>query len=186
VPNKTEKQPVVDIHQLLLEASKRRERETRAQLLQLMGVKEFFEGGSIQIDMKTCKGVECNLCIEACPTKALYWKAGEIGIQRELCVYCAACVWSCIVDDCIRVERRRPNGKTERFSSPREVFRLLDSINSQKRVERMESRFPDLEAFLSRYGGAVSPFFEKNSELTSANTKQTSFETPKKRQKQGR
>lgn len=146
----------VDIYRLLLEASKRRERERRAQLLQSLGVKEFFEEGSIRIDMKTCRGAECKLCIKACPTNALYWKAGEVSIQGELCVYCAACVWSCVVDNCIQVTRRRPNGGNESISNPKEVLRLLNTINSKKRVGRLKSRFPDLDTYLKRHGRTIS------------------------------
>lgn len=142
----------LDIYQLLQEASRKRESKIRTRLLQSMGVKEFFEDGNIQIDKNTCKGVECKLCIEACPTNALYWKTGEVGIVEELCVYCAACVWSCVVDDCIKVSRKRPNGGIEKFSNPREVLTLLHNINSGKRVKRLKSRFPDTEAFLKRYG----------------------------------
>jgi len=142
----------LDIYQLLQEASRKRERERKTRLLQSIGVKEFFEEGNIRIDKNTCKGVECKLCIEACPTNALYWKTGEVGIAEELCIYCAACVWSCVVDDCVQVSRRRPNSGTEKFSTQREVLMLLDNINSRKRVGRLKSRFPDVETFLRRYG----------------------------------
>jgi len=141
-----------DIYQLLLEASKKREKEKRAQLLQSIGVKEFFEEGSIRIDKKTCRGVECKLCIKACPTNALYWKSGEVGIVEDLCVFCTACVLSCIVDDCIVVSRERPNGGMERFSKPANVLNLLHIINSRNRTKMVKSRFPTVEDYLRRYG----------------------------------
>ena len=141
----------IDIYQLLKNFSKRRRRERRAQLLQSVGVKEFFEEGSIRIDMRTCKGTECEICIKVCPTNALYWRSGEIGVVEDLCVYCGACVLNCIVDNCIQVTRRRLNGEIERFGTPREVLTLLNDINSRKRVERMKSRLPDAEAYLERY-----------------------------------
>ncbi len=145
----------VDIHKLLLDASERKKKEkqtAREQLLQSMGVKEYFEEGDVTINMKTCRGVECKLCIDACPTNALFWKAGEIGIVRELCVFCSACVWNCIVDDCIKVMRKRPNGKTEEFSSPRDVLTLLRCISTRKTRDRLESLFPTPESYLERYG----------------------------------
>jgi len=141
-----------DIYQLLLEASKKKRREKRAQLLQPLGIKEFFEEGSISIDKRTCEGVECKLCIEACPTNALYWKSGEVGIVEELCVFCTACVSNCIVDNCIQVSRRRPDGETERFSTPSDVLTLLNAIGSKKRVDVIKSRFPPMEAYLKMYG----------------------------------
>ena len=140
-----------DIFTLLSEASKRKKKEKRAQILESMKVKEFFEEGSISIDKKTCKGVECKLCIKACPTNALYWKNGEIGIVNELCVFCAACVANCIVDNCIRISRKRPNGGVEKFSKPMDVLILLNNINSQKRMEDIKLLFTDCEAYLKRY-----------------------------------
>jgi len=140
-----------NIYQLLLEASRKRERERKTKLLESIGVKEFFEEGTISIDKNTCKGVECKLCIKACPTNALYWKTGEVGIVEELCVYCAACVYSCIVDNCVQVSRKRPNSQTEKFGTQRQVLTLLNNINSEKRVKRLKSRFPDVEAFIKRH-----------------------------------
>jgi len=152
VPKKPDSESSVDIYQLLIEASKRRRREERDQLLQSVGVKEYFEEGSIRIDMKTCKGRECELCIKVCPTKALYWRSGEIGVVKDLCVFCEACVLNCIVDNCIQVTRMRPNGEMERFGTPREIFTLINRINSRKRVERVKSRLPKAENYLKRYG----------------------------------
>lgn len=154
MPKKTENSGA-NIYDLLLQASEKKEKEKkekRAELLKSVGVKEYFERGGIEIDMKTCKGLECNLCVEACPTNALYWKAGKIGIVEDLCVYCAACVLNCIVDNCIRVRRKRSNGKIENFSTPREVLRLLHNINSGKRCDRLRSIFPSAEDYLERYG----------------------------------
>jgi len=143
---KSEASSGADIYQLLLEASKKKRKEKRAQLLQPLGIKEFFEEGSISIDKRTCEGVECKLCIEACPTNALYWKSGEVGIVEELCVFCTACVSNCIVDNCIQVSRKRANGEIEKFKTPRDVLTLLGYINSRKRINRMELRFPTIEA----------------------------------------
>jgi len=154
MPEKTDNSGA-NIYELLLEASekkKKEKREKRAELLKSMGVEEYFEEGNIKIDMKTCRGRECNLCVEACPTNALYWKAGEIGIVEDLCVYCAACVLNCVVDNCIEVTRKRPNGKIERFSTPRDVLTLLHYIDSRKRSDRVRSRFPTPEDYLKRYG----------------------------------
>ncbi|MFB0523641.1 MAG: hypothetical protein ACETV1_07800 [Candidatus Bathyarchaeia archaeon] len=141
----------VDIFQLLEQASEKRRREEREQLLQSLGVKEFFEEGSIKIETIICDGVECKLCIEACPTNALYWRSGKVGIVEELCVFCTACVLSCIVDDCIKVERKRPDGDVEEFSTPEEALRLLQKINSRKVHGIVKRRLPTAEAYLERY-----------------------------------
>lgn len=140
----------LDILQLLKETAEKRRRERRRRLLESVGVEEYFDEGSIRIDMRTCRGVDCKLCIDVCPTHALYWGYGELGIEEDLCVYCTACVLSCIVDDCIRVQRRRPNGEVEEFSTPRQVFILLQKIDTKKRRDRVKSRLEGTREFASK------------------------------------
>jgi ferredoxin len=141
---KNDEKTSTDIYGKLLEASKKKNREKRDQLLKSIGAKEFFEEGKISIDMKTCRGAECMLCIKMCPTNALHWKlSGEIGIIEELCIYCASCVLNCMVDDCIKVERKRPNGEIERFSNPLDVTKLVQHVNTRNRMKRVKSLFPE-------------------------------------------
>ena len=130
----------VDIFQLLEEDSEQRTKEKREQLLKSIGIEELFADGRIEINASICDGVECKLCIKACPTNALYWGSGKVGIVDELCVFCTACVLSCIVDDCIKVKRKRADGEVEEFSSPTQALRLQHKINTRKRRGRAESR----------------------------------------------
>jgi ferredoxin len=130
---------------------KARRKKRREELLASSGMKEFFDEGKISVDRRTCHGVECKLCIKACPTNALYWKSGEIGIVEDLCVYCGACVLSCMIDDCIKVERQREDGKVERFSKPKGVVKLEHSINAKKRFERVREVFPTAEDYCKKY-----------------------------------
>ena len=141
----------VDIFSLLSVGKEEAKKKRRKELLASSGVKEFFEEGKLSIDKRTCWGLECKLCIKACPTNALYWKAGEVGIVEDLCVYCGACVLCCMVDDCIKVERTREGGETERFSKPKEVVKLQDKINAKKRLQRVSEVFPTSEAYCERY-----------------------------------
>jgi Fe-S-cluster-containing dehydrogenase component len=141
-----------DIFSLLVETSEKERRKRREELLAPLGIKEFFVDGSITIDKRTCKGVECKLCIKACPTNALYWRAtGDVGIIEELCIYCGACVLSCIVDNCIRITRRRENGEIEKFSTPRAFTILEHGINAKKRHERVRTVFPTAADYLKLY-----------------------------------
>ena len=140
-----------DIFGLLSVDKDAEKKKRRKELLASTGVKEFFEEGKICIDRRTCWGVECKLCIEKCPTNALYWKTGEVGIVDDLCVYCGACVLCCMVDDCITVERKREDGTTERFSKPKDVVEVQDKTNSKKRFQRVKEVFPTFEAYCERY-----------------------------------
>jgi ferredoxin len=156
VPKKDEEQSV-NIFDLLSEEVPEAEEEPkpksrRAELLEPMGIKDCFEEGSISIDMRTCRGIECNLCVKACPTNALYWKAGEIGIIEDLCIHCTACVANCMVDDCIHVTRKRPDGTTESFSNAKDVCVLLRNINLKKGMERVKSLYPTLDEYFERHG----------------------------------
>jgi ferredoxin len=77
-------------------------KKRRKELIEPTGVKELFKDGKITINKFTCVGGQCKLCIKACPTNALYWGTGEVGIIDDLCVYCGACVVNCMVDNCIK------------------------------------------------------------------------------------
>ena len=141
----------VDMFSLLSDNDERAKKKRREELLASLGVKEFFAEGNISINKQTCWGLECKLCIKKCPTNALYWKAGQVGIVDDLCVYCGACVLCCMVDDCIKVERKREDGKVERFSKPKEVVKLEDKINTKKRFERVSELFPTGERYREKY-----------------------------------
>jgi Fe-S-cluster-containing hydrogenase component 2 len=149
--SKSSKSSSVDIFQLLTQTTEKEKSKRREELLAPLGIKEFFTEGSITINKRTCKGLECKLCIKACPTNALFWKAGEVGMTEELCIYCGACVLSCIVDDCINIVRKRPTGEVERFSKPRDFTALQHSINAKKRGERIQEVFPKPEDYIERY-----------------------------------
>lgn len=140
----------VDIFNLL-GAEEQEIKKRREELLAACGVKDLFKEGKIAINKHTCLGGQCKLCIKACPTNALYWKTGEVGILNELCVYCGACVLSCMVENCVVVERKRESGKTEKFSNTKDVLVLENNINSRKRFDRIKEVFPDAETYCKRY-----------------------------------
>jgi hypothetical protein len=59
-----------NIFEMLLDMSESKKKRT--ELSESTGVKGFFDEECIEIDVKTCRGVECRLSIKACPTSALY------------------------------------------------------------------------------------------------------------------
>ncbi len=134
----------------LEDAEKKEKKKRRKEILPSTGMKEFFVEGTIEIKRRICRGVECRLCIKVCPTNALFWKAGEIGLTEELCTYCGACVLSCIVDDCIKITRKRSTGEVERFSKPRDFMVQQSEINSKKRLHKVKEVFPNTEDYLKR------------------------------------
>ncbi|MBS7656638.1 hypothetical protein KEJ33_01790 [Candidatus Bathyarchaeota archaeon] len=137
----------LDIFRMLSESAKRR-KEEKTRLLESLDLKNFFDEGNIIINMRTCKGAECKLCIKACPTNALYWGYGQVKVIEELCLYCAACVLNCIVSNCITISRKRTEKKTEKFGTPREALMLLNSLSNTKRARIIEKRFPSQKGYI--------------------------------------
>lgn len=142
----------LDIFGLMSESSEEKTKKKRRQeLLEPTGVKELFKEGKISINKFTCVGGQCKLCVKVCPTNALYWSTGAVGIIEDLCVYCGACVLNCMVDDCIKIERKREDGTTERFGKPKDVVLLQGKLNGQKRLERVKAIFPNNDTYCERY-----------------------------------
>jgi ferredoxin len=150
MPKKGEKSSNVDIFELLEESGEKEKKKRREELLAPLGIKEFFGEGSLTINKKTCRGVECKLCIKACPTNALFWKLGEVGLTENLCIYCGACVLNCIVDDCIKITRKRPDGSSETFSKSKDFVTLQHRIDTKRRFERVQEVFPKPEDYTKR------------------------------------
>ena len=135
------------------DSSEQAKKQRRKELLEPTGIKELFKEGSIRVNEHTCEGVQCKFCIKACPTNALYWSNGKINVIEDLCVYCGACVLNCMVDDCIKVERKREDGSVERLSKPKDVVRLSEKINAKKRSGRVQAIFPTIERYCQRAEG---------------------------------
>jgi hypothetical protein len=56
-----------------------------------------------------------------------------------------------MVDDCIKITRKREDGKVEKFSKPMDVLKLENKINAKKRFERVREVFPTAEDYCERY-----------------------------------
>jgi hypothetical protein len=56
-----------------------------------------------------------------------------------------------MVDDCIKITRRREDGAVEKFSKLKDVVALENKINAKKRFERVKEVFPTAEAYCERY-----------------------------------
>ncbi|MGA3060953.1 MAG: 4Fe-4S dicluster domain-containing protein [Candidatus Bathyarchaeia archaeon] len=175
----------VDIFDLLSEDSpEQAKKKHRQELLEPTGVKELFEEGKININKFTCAGVQCKLCVKACPTNALYWKSGEVGVTEDLCVYCGACVANCMVDDCIKIERKRKDGKTERFSKPQDIIMLEEKINAKKRFDRVKAIFPTVDAYCEKCPTKTEDsnlLWEKSKVSTNSDKQKQHLTKPRKR-----
>jgi len=143
-------------------ASEEEERKKRrAELLEPTGIKEHYKEGKISINKFTCVGAQCKLCIDKCPTNALYWSAGEVGLIEDLCVYCGACVANCMVDDCIKVERTLDDGTVEKFGKVTDIIRLEERKNMQRRLERVKNNAATLRRLYTPKHDAPPPYERK-------------------------
>ncbi len=149
--------PQVDIFSLLSEPEKSAEKtknNVRQELLASTKCKDkdFYPEGTITINKHTCVGVQCKICLKVCPTSALYWTNSGIDVTDELCLHCEACVLCCMVDDCIKVTRKREDGKEEKFSNPKDIAALNRRINAEKRFQRIKDLYGSAEDYTNRHG----------------------------------
>ncbi|MCW4018538.1 MAG: 4Fe-4S binding protein [Candidatus Bathyarchaeota archaeon] len=151
----------IDIFDMLSESTPKEDEKTEApqknqrqELLETTKYKDkdLYPEGTIAINKYTCVGVQCKLCIEVCPTNALYWTNSGVGVIDDLCLHCDACVLSCMVDDCIKVTRKREDGKIESFSKIKDVIALVNQANAKKRAQRICDVFPSADKYCERYG----------------------------------
>jgi hypothetical protein len=56
-----------------------------------------------------------------------------------------------MVDDCIKIERKREDGKAEHFSKPQDVIMLEEKVNGKKRFDRVKTIFPTVETYCEKY-----------------------------------
>jgi hypothetical protein len=52
-----------------------------------------------------------------------------------------------MVDDCIKVERKREEGAVEKFSKPNDVVKISERLNSRKRFERVRTNAATMRRF---------------------------------------
>jgi Na+-translocating ferredoxin:NAD+ oxidoreductase RNF subunit RnfB len=151
----------IDIFDMLSESTPKAEQKPqppqktqRQELLETTKYKDkdLYPEGTITINKYTCVGGQCKLCIKVCPTNALYWTNSGVEVIEDLCLHCDACVLSCMVDDCIKVTRKREDGKTESFSKIKDLMVLVNQANAKKRIQRICAVFPSPDAYCQRYG----------------------------------
>ncbi len=155
MPQKSSSQ--VDIFGLLSEPEKPAEKTKNKMRQELLAStkckdKDFYPEGTITINKHTCVGLQCKLCLKVCPTNALYWTNSGIGVTDDLCLHCEACVLCCMVDDCIKITRKREDGKEEKFSKPKDIVALNRKINAEKRFQRIRDLYESAEDYTNRHG----------------------------------
>ncbi|MBW1690530.1 MAG: ferredoxin [Deltaproteobacteria bacterium] len=60
------------------------------------------------IDYGICKGMDCGICIDACPVSIFLKKSDTVGVDPEKedeCTFCEVCLERC-PGKCIQIEKR--------------------------------------------------------------------------------
>ena len=73
-----------------------------------------FIDGNISVDNDECPG-GCSTCIDVCPTECLtlpvatkekpWEKVPKVGVDRDRCLYCGACLFACPANGAVKLER---------------------------------------------------------------------------------
>ena len=107
-----------------------------------LGIKrEDFDFIELKIDHATCRLGECRLCIEHCPTNALY-QSEKVELVPDLCIACGGCVLLCMVPKCMELTRvRKATGQKETMRTTNEVKKLLGALNTRKRQKILRDAY---------------------------------------------
>lgn len=102
---------------------------------------DLFQNISLTIDHPICILGECRLCLDKCPTNALYQKE-RVELIPELCIGCGGCVLVCMVPGCIKLVRERKNNhKKEILTVPKDVEKSLNAVNKRKKRDVEKKAF---------------------------------------------
>ena len=103
------------------------------EILRSVGAREDFFEVSLSIDHSICRLGECKLCLDHCPTQALF-QAKQVEIIPQLCTGCGSCILLCMVPGCMKLKRKRKDdGKEEILSTPEDVLLSVNADNHKKR-----------------------------------------------------
>ncbi|MFX0094695.1 MAG: hypothetical protein ACFFBD_23365 [Candidatus Hodarchaeota archaeon] len=107
-----------------------------------LGIKrEDFEFVELKIDHSICRLGECRLCLEHCPTNALY-QSDKVELIPDLCIACAGCILLCMVPKCMKLTRiRKVTGQKEVLQTTTEVKNLINAQNSKKRQKILQEAY---------------------------------------------
>ncbi|MFW9917829.1 MAG: hypothetical protein ACFFGZ_19690 [Candidatus Thorarchaeota archaeon] len=114
-------------------------------MLAELNAPQLYDEINLAIDDPVCvRSQGCKLCVEKCPTKALYM-GNKVELIQELCIACGGCVRVCMVPGCITLTRRRKTtGRVDKFSTPLQAQKIDAAENARKKhiliLERIQEK----------------------------------------------
>ena len=103
-------------------------------ILEELNAPQLYDEIKLSIDDAICvRSQGCKLCVEKCPTHALYM-GNKVELIQDLCNGCGGCIRVCMVPGCMSLTRKRKNtGRLEKFSRPLQAQKIDAAENSRKK-----------------------------------------------------
>ncbi len=103
-------------------------------ILEELNAPQLFKDIVLSIDDPICvRSQGCKLCVDKCPTKALYM-GNKVELISGLCNGCGGCVRVCMVPGCMTLTRTRiDTNRIEKFSTPNQIQKIDNARNALKR-----------------------------------------------------
>lgn len=114
-------------------------------MLEELNAIDYFADITLTIDDPICvRSQGCKLCVDKCPTKALYM-GNKVELIQELCIGCGGCIRVCMVPGCMTLTRRRKStGRMDKFSTPLQTQKIDAAENARKKhiliLERIQEK----------------------------------------------
>jgi Na+-translocating ferredoxin:NAD+ oxidoreductase RNF subunit RnfB len=103
-------------------------------MLEELNAPQHFDEITLSIDDPICvRSQGCRLCVDKCPTNALYM-GNKVELVQALCIGCGGCIRVCMVPGCITLTRKRKStGRVEKFSTPLQTQKIDAAENARKK-----------------------------------------------------
>lgn len=110
-------------------------------MLEELNAPQLFDEIQLSIDDPVCvRSQGCRLCVDKCPTKALYM-GNKVELIQDLCIGCGGCVRVCMVPGCITlIRRRKSTGRLENSSTPLDTQKIDAAENARKKYALILNR----------------------------------------------
>lgn len=109
----------------------------------------------ISINLERCNG--CGVCVEICPTGAVYLVDGKAAVDQKLCCDCQACVAACPTEAITLAARTDSVSEPVRALAPRPEPKVIQVKTQPAPVSLRTSLIPVVGGALAWAGREIVP-----------------------------